>query len=96
MMNRYDWLKRLKAKEYIMPFVIDRDKEYKDALKSKFEFICEDIKASGAGTSFVKHIEILCGKIINSLDLYYKGEVWAAHVVIDDIINGIPKGELND
>ena len=25
-MGRYDWLNKLKAKEYIMPFVIDKDK----------------------------------------------------------------------
>lgn len=28
---------------------------------------------------------------MSSLDLYYKGELWEAHMVIDDIINSIPR-----
>ena len=27
-MGRYEWLDKLDAKEYIMPFVIEKDKEY--------------------------------------------------------------------
>lgn len=90
-MGRYDWLNKLKAKEYIMPFVIDKDKEYKKSLQTKLEFVCKDIKVSGAETLFVSHIESICNKLKNSLDLYYKGELWAAHMDTDDIINGIPK-----
>lgn len=90
-MGRYDWLDKLEAKKYIMPFVIDKDSEYRSSLDEKLKFICEDFKKAGAETQFIDHITRLCEKILNALDLYYKGELWAAHLEIDDIVNSISR-----
>ena len=90
-MGRYEWLNKLETKKYIMPFVIEKDNEYKKSLQAKFEFICNDIEISGAEKTFVNHVKNISGKIMNSFELYYKGELWAAHMNVDDIINSIPK-----
>lgn len=90
-MGRYDWLNKLETKEYIMPFVIERDKDYKKSLQTKFQFVCNDIEASGAESIFVNRVRNICKKLMNSLELYYKGELWAAHNEINNIINNIPK-----
>lgn len=31
-MGRYEWLNKLETKKYIMPFVIEKDNEYKKSL----------------------------------------------------------------
>ena len=35
-MGRYEWLDKLDAEEYIMPFVIEKDKEYKNLYKQNW------------------------------------------------------------
>lgn len=73
--GRYEWLNKLETKKYIMPFVIEKDNEYKKSLQAKFEFICNDIEISGAEKTFVNHVKNISGKIMNSFELYYKGEL---------------------
>jgi hypothetical protein len=88
-MPKYKWIENLTIKEYLMPFVIEKDADYMDALKCRLKFICEDMKKAGAEQRFVIQGQEVCDKLVNALDTYYKGNIWEAHMILDDIIHKI-------
>lgn len=88
-MGRYEWIDKLKAEEYLMPFVVKQDIDYSRALKDKLSFICDDVKNAGASELCVKTVIDVCDRLLDALDKYYKGDIWEAHVIIDDLIHSI-------
>lgn len=63
------------SKELYAPFVIDKDIEYRDALRKKYEIVLKQAKAAGADDESIQIINKYKDKVLLSLNCYYKADL---------------------
>lgn len=86
-MDNFEWVKQLNYEEYCTPFVINNDNEYVSALESKLKSLIDNFEFCGADSDIIEIAKDTCRKIINSIDLYYKGDIVDAQTIINELIN---------
>ncbi len=86
-MDNFEWVKQLNYEEYCTPFVINNDNEYVSALESKLKSLIDNFEFCGADSDIIEIAKDTCRKIINSIDLYYKGGIVDAQTIINELIN---------
>jgi len=85
-MNKYAWIEKIETKEFIAPFVVEKDSEYFADLNKRLSSFIEEISKSGANNNFIEEILRYRDAIIKAIDLYYQGDIIDAHTIIGDLL----------
>lgn len=85
-MNKYAWIEKIELKEFIAPFVVEKDNEYFVDLNKRLSSFIEEISKSGANEYFIEEILKYRDAIIKAIDLYYQGDIIDAHTTIGDLL----------
>lgn len=82
------------CKELYAPFKIDRDRDYRDDLKEKYNIVLEQAKNANADAESLRIIKVFSAKILESLDLYYKADIAGSNNIIFELVRDIEKNSF--
>lgn len=89
---RLTWLNNgFICKDLYSPFKIDKDSDYREDLSNKYGIVKEQAKKSGADNESVRIIDEFSGKILKSLELYYKADIAESNNIILGLVKDIGK-----
>ena len=86
-MNRYPWVEEIDFQKFAMPFVINSDNEYFPSVKNILSDLVSELKRCGASDTIVTAIQEYKEKVISSIELYYQGNLVAAQLIINEILD---------
>lgn len=86
-MDELNWIDNLNRKDFRGPFHSDTDNHYfRDVKELLCKFVDELTKAK-ASISIVSTIENYCNNVIDSIDVYYKGNILQAQLKVNELIS---------
>ena len=71
------------------PFILERDCDYKDALREKYNIVLTQAKKAGADEESVKIITKYKKKILESIRSYYRADIAQSNTIILNLIKDI-------
>lgn len=77
--------------KYITPFVVSNDKDYFPDLKERIKDLLNEIKESESVSGVYESVSEFCKKLLNSLDLYFEGNIIDAHESVVSLLEDIIK-----
>ena len=80
------WVLCLTDNRLCAPFVVDKDQDYYDHLKSIFNIIIDDAKKNHADAVSINIIDKYKKKILEAIRCAYKGEISKSHCIIKNLI----------
>ena len=87
---RLTWLNnQLICKDLYSPFKIDKDSDYKEDLKNKYDIVKNQAKTSGADDESMRIIIDFSDRILQSLELYYKADIAESNNIILELVKDI-------
>ena len=87
---RLTWLNnKFICKDLYAPFKIDKDSDYKEDLKNKYDIVQNQARASGADDESMGIIIGFSDRILKSLELYYKADIAESNNIILELVKDI-------
>lgn len=86
-MSNYDWIEQFDNTGLTTPFKVKYDNEYFPALKSMLSDLIKRFKAAGLDESIIEIIDNYKEKIVNSIEMYYCGNLVGAQTIVNEIID---------
>lgn len=86
-MSNYNWIKNFDNKGLTTPFKVKYDNEYFQALKMMLDDLINRLSVAGLDEYIVESIDKYKEKIVNSIEMYYCGDLVGAQVIINKIID---------
>ena len=84
------WIKnKFICKELYAPFVLEKDSEYFDDLRNKYNLVIRQAEKAGADEESLKIIKKFKKKILESIKCYYEADIEKSNVIIRNLINDI-------
>lgn len=93
-MEKLTWVKHFIVKELYAPYVVEKDEDYYEDLKSKYHMLMHVTKNAGADDESLKIIKRYSEKVKDSLRLYYAGSISKAHNTVKNLVKGCADNEL--
>ena len=92
---RLTWLNnKFICKDLYAPFKIDKDSDYKEDLKNKYDIVQNQARASGADDESMGIIIGFSDRILKSLELYYKADIAESNNIILELVKDIGNNPL--
>lgn len=86
-MDKYNWIKDIDYKKFVAPFEINYDNQYLPELKKLLDLFVDELKKCGAEDSVISVAKRYRTQIVNSIELYYQGNIIDAQSTINELIN---------
>ncbi|MGN1343008.1 MAG: hypothetical protein ACI4U3_00395 [Traorella sp.] len=93
-MEKLTWIKKLNIQELHAPYVVEKDENYYDDLKSKYCILYQLAEKAGADEESLKIINKYSKKVKESIRQYYDGKISSAHNKIKNLVKGCADNEL--
>ena len=77
------------CKDLYAPFVLDKDSDYFDDLKMKYQIVLEKAEYAGADAESIKILKNFKNKILEALKCYYKADIEKCNTIIRNLIKDI-------
>lgn len=85
-MSKYNWIKKIDFQKISTPITVKRDRDYFPSLKEKLYALISELEFNGASEKVVTAIKAYVEKVIESIDLYYQGNLVDAQLIINQMI----------
>ena len=79
------------CKDLYAPFVLEKDSDYLDDLKRKYNIVFQQAKVAGADNESLKILLKFKNKILEALKCYYKADIEKCNTIIRNLIKDIGK-----
>ena len=87
---RLTWLNNgFICKELYAPFILNKDCDYEDDLRKKYNLVLKQAKKAGADEKSIKIIKKFKKKILESVRCYYKADIAKSNIIIKNLIRDI-------
>ena len=87
-MAKLTWVENFIVRELYAPYVVKRDEDYYEDLKSRYILLVDVAKRAGADDESLKIIRKYSNKVKESIRLYYDGSVSKAHNIVRSLVKG--------
>lgn len=77
------------CKDLYAPFVLDKDSDYLDDLKKKYNIVLKQAGDAGADEESLKILQKFKNKIVEALKCYYKADIEKCNAIIRNLIKDI-------
>lgn len=77
------------CKDLYAPFVLDKDSDYLDDLKKKYQIVLKKAEYAGADAESIKILKNFKNKILEALKSYYKADIEKCNTIIRNLIKDI-------
>lgn len=84
--KKCSWFENLEWKNYMAPFVVEKDNEYYSAIKQKYEDLLKDMKKAGVDNKYVATVEQYTSSVVKALDDYYQGDIFDAQTQVNALL----------
>lgn len=89
------WLNNIfMCEDLCAPFKLDRDIDYLENLKEKYEIVKQQALSANADKESLSIIDLFSKKILESLKLYYKADIAESNQIILDLVEKIGDNPL--
>lgn len=85
-MGKLTWINQFIVKELYAPYVVEKDEDYYEDLKTKYHMLIQVSKRAGADEKSLKIIKKYSEKVKESIRLYYDGSISKAHNIIKNLV----------
>ena len=86
-MDKYKWLNKLEYKKFVTPFIIERDDQYFDDLRLKYQSLISQMEEYQADDEMLKIARLYVDNIIRSIELYYRGDIGKSQEIMDCLLD---------
>lgn len=86
-MSNYKWIEQFNSNGLTTPFKVKYDNEYFSELKIMLKDLIDRLSAAGLKESIVNIIDNYREDIVNSIDMYYCGDLVGAQMIINKIVD---------
>ena len=89
-MNNSNWIESFDTRNFRTPFIVDRDSEYLENLRTRLDALMEELFRCGLNNKILEIILDYKNQIINSIELYYQGDLVNSQLIINRICPRFP------
>lgn len=89
-MKNFAWIETFDYNKFLTPFLLDSDNEYFGKLKNKLKELVDELELRGAESDIIDVARRFSDRIIDSIELYYKGDIIKSQTIINELINEFP------
>lgn len=86
-MKKHNWVQNINYKKFIAPFEISSGNQYLSELKTLLDLFVDELINCKAEETIVSVAKLYRDKIINSIELYYQGNIIDAQSTINELID---------
>jgi hypothetical protein len=85
-MSKYNWIEKIDFQKVSTPITVKRDRDYFPNLKETLFALISELEISGASKKIVTAIKNCVERVIESIELYYQGNLVDAQLIINQMI----------
>lgn len=85
-MPKYNWIENIDFQKVSTPITVKQDRDYFPNLTEKLCTLISELKLNGASEKIVTALKVYVEKVINSIELYYQGNLVDAQLIINQMI----------
>ena len=94
MPKKLPWVLNAIDKKYYAPFTVERDCDYYGSLRRLYTDFCCFCVDAGADSESVEVLEDSTGRILNAVQMFYRGKIGAAHEEVKRLVEQCGDDEL--
>lgn len=86
MMDKLTWVYDFITKDLYAPYVVDKDENYYDDLKRKYQLLLKKAKEADADKESLKILQKYTNKVKEAIRAYYNGKISRSHNLIKNLV----------
>ena len=94
-MNNSNWIESFDTRNFRTPFIVDRDSEYLGNLRNRLDVLIEELSRCGLNKKILEKILDYKNQVINSIELYYQGDLVNSQLIINKMIDEVFGDKFN-